>query len=124
MVNLFISLPENLLHRLLADACASNSSVDDQIRKALLSGYAEPPKTPQSLSNHAAVKIAVERATAKTTGEEFSLEDLFSEDEWAFFGTRTTVLGRMFRQAIESTAPQVAYHDRKTGANKAVYIRR
>ena len=66
--------------------------------------------------------IAIARAKAKKTGEQFSLEDLFSDEEWDQIPSRR-VFGRMFRQRIESETPPIARHDHKTATNKAVYER-
>jgi Domain of unknown function (DUF1413) len=119
MIDIKIPMEEQLLYRLLADACANNISLQEQILKTL-HGAAEAPKL---MSSQAGLDTALERAEAKTTGEEFTLEDLFSDEEWDQIPSRR-VFGRQFRQAIESTNPQVAHHERKTATNKAVYKRR
>jgi Domain of unknown function (DUF1413) len=116
MATLLISIEEPLLHRLLADACASSISLDEQIKK-VLSGADEAPLL---MTSEKGLAIALARAKAKNTGDEFTLEDLFSDDEWDQIPSRR-VFGRQFRQAIESTVPPMARHDRKTATNKAVY---
>jgi hypothetical protein len=118
MATLLISIDEPLLHRLLADACASSISLDEQVKK-VLSGADEAPLL---MTSEKGLSIALARAKAKDTGDEFTLEDLFSDDEWDQIPSRR-VFGRQFRQAIESTMPPVARHDRKTATNKAVYRR-
>jgi Domain of unknown function (DUF1413) len=118
MAMLTISIEETVLYRLVADACAGGVSLDDQITK-VLSGVAEAPKL---MSAQAGLDIAIARAAAKNTGEKFSLEDLFSDDEWDQIPSRR-VFGRMFRQKIESGVPPIARHDHKTATNHAVYER-
>ncbi len=118
MAMVTISIEEPVLYRLVADACAHNTSLDEQISK-VLSGVAEAP---QLMSAQKGLDIAVARATAKSNGEKFSLEDLFSDDEWDQIPSRR-VFGRMFRQRIESSVPPIARHDHKTATNHAVYER-
>lgn len=117
MTALLISLDEPTLHRLVASACASGISLEEQIQKVL--NGAEGPRL---MTSEQGLAIALARAEAKNVGEEFTLEDLFSDDEWDQIPSRR-VFGRQFRQAIESTVPTVARHDHKTATNKAVYQR-
>jgi hypothetical protein len=118
MALITVSLEESVLYRLVADACAHNISLDEQISK-VLSGIAEAPKL---MSTQKGLDIAVARAAGKNNGEKFSLEDLFSDDEWDQIPSRR-VFGRMFRQKIESGVPPIARHDHKTATNHAVYER-
>jgi hypothetical protein len=113
-----VTIQEPVLHRLVADACASGISLDEQINK-VLSGVAEVPRL---MSAQKGLDIAIARATAKSNGEKFALEDLFSDDEWDQIPSRR-VFGRMFRQKIESEVPPIARHDHKTATNHAVYER-
>jgi len=118
MAMLMISIEEPLLHRLVAGACARNVSLDNQIM-TILSGAGDVPKL---MTSEKGLAIALARAKAKTSGEEFTLENLFTEDEWGQIPSRR-VFGRQFRQAVEATTPPVARHDHKTATNKAVYQR-
>jgi hypothetical protein len=117
MATILISIAEPVLHRLVAGACASNITLEEQIQKVLSGAEGQ-----ELMTSDEGLAIAVARAQAKNTGEEFTLEDLFSDDEWGQIPSRR-VFGRQFRQAIESTVPPVARHDRKTATNKAVYQR-
>jgi hypothetical protein len=117
MATLLISIDEPLLRHLVDGACASNISLEEQIQKVLIGA-----EGPQLMTSEEGLAIALARAQAKNTGEEFTLEDLFSDDEWDQIPSRR-VFGRQFRQAIESTMPPVARHDHKTATNKAVYQR-
>jgi Domain of unknown function (DUF1413) len=118
MATLLISIEEPLLHRLISDACASNISLDEQIKRVLSRADEAPPL----MTSEKGLAIALDRAKAKNAGDEFTLEELFSDEEWSRIPSRR-VFGRQFRQAIESTMPPVARHDRKTATNKAVYQR-
>lgn len=118
MVTILLQIEESLLHRILTDASASHISAEEQIIK-LLNGSVE---TPTPMNDQVALETALERARAREVGNEFTLEDLFSDEEWDQIPARR-VFGRVFRQAIEGTDPQVARHERKTPANKAVYRR-
>ena len=78
--------------------------------------------TPDMMSTHAAMNLALQRARDQKPGTEFSLEDLFTEEEWSQVpGTRG--IGRRFRTAVEAGDAPIAKHIRKTTTNTAVYER-
>ena len=109
----------NALVRLLKQAESEDISVESLVASVLEDHLAEPQ---MRMGTPAALELALQRAREKASGEEFSLEDLFSEEEWSRIpGTRG--VGRRFRAAVEDDGDQIARHMRKTTTNKAVYQR-
>jgi hypothetical protein len=119
MATLLLSLNDDLLHRLLAEASSANLGLEDHIRK-VLEGIIDMP---ERLAPSDMLQQAIERAKAKAPGEEFTLQALFpNAAEWEQI-PKPRVFGRVFRQALESTNPRIAVHIGKTVTNKAIYKR-
>lgn len=79
------------------------------------------PDQPRGLvSKKARLDDAVKRAMKLKAGEEFRLQDLYDQDEWANI-SGPTFFGRQFRLEVEGK--RVAEHVRKNGANQAIYRR-
>ena len=79
------------------------------------------PDQPRGLvSKKARMDDAVKRAMKLKAGEEFRLQDLYDQDEWAKI-SGPTFFGRQFRLEVE--AKGIAKHVRKNGANQAIYRR-
>jgi hypothetical protein len=118
MLNITVPVKYSVLARLMKQAEAEDILVESLIGTVLEDHVEEP----DMMSTHAALDTALQRARDKKAGAEFSLEDLFSEEEWARVpGTRG--LGRRFRTAVEAGDAPIARHVRKTVTNKAVYER-
>ena len=107
-----------VLAQLIKQAEAEDISIESLIGAVL----EDHVKTPDMMSTHAAMNLALQRARDQKPGTEFSLEDLFTEEEWSRVpGTRG--IGRRFRTAVEAGDAAIAKHIRKTITNKAVYER-
>jgi hypothetical protein len=113
-----ISLGEKTLAHLCRRAAAEDVSLESIIKTVL----EDDAQTPALFGTQTALELALERAAAKNQGEEFSLEDLFSEDEWPRIPS-PRAFGKRFRTLVESRDPKLARHVRKTVTNKAVYQR-
>lgn len=74
----------------------------------------------EGMSFESAKEIALARAAARNGGSEFTLEDLFSREEWAAVPARKS-LGRYFRKDAEKT--KLVEHVGKTDTNHAIYRR-
>jgi hypothetical protein len=120
-ISVVISVTESVLQHAIAEALANHRSLEEQICAALMSN------SQTSVAESAAAKqdwlaTALARTRAKSPGDEFMLEDLFTDDEWNSIPTHS-VFGREFKKALEKNQPQEARFDRKTATNKAVYLR-
>jgi len=118
MPQLFLSIEEEVLQRLLERALKYAVPLEDQINEILARATATPPPQQMDFSN--ALATAVGRAAERPSAEEFLLENLFSPEEWRLIPT-PKVLGREFRKEVERQG--IAVHTGRTASNKAIYRR-
>jgi Domain of unknown function (DUF1413) len=120
-----VSLPLVLAQQLIAEAVANDRSLDEQIVFSLMQIHAENNSAGARTVATAAqdwLAAALARAKAKNPGDEFLLQDLFSDAEWGLI-PQHSVFGRYFNKALKEMQPQYATRVRKTDMNQSIYAR-
>lgn len=84
-------------------------------------GVADLPAS-QPMTLVEAVNFAIDKARLLPASREFKVEDLFTEADWDRVPSHRA-FGRVFRQRLEAVSPAVASFQRKSPANKAIYLR-
>lgn len=128
MLQITLDLESELALEALASAKAKKQDIKEFLVEMVREGMAaterkaihRPEQLRGLMSKKQRMDDAVERAIALKPGQEFRLQDLYDQDEWARM-EGTTFFGRQFRQEVEKD--KVAVHVRKNGANQAIYRR-
>jgi hypothetical protein len=122
MISVVVAIGEAELKHGLAAALARNQTFDQYINGLLMTSHQPQPFAASVVASEEWLTVAQARARARNPGDEFLLEDLFSDEEWELIPTHS-VFGREFKKALEKSEPREARFERKTATNKAVYIR-
>ncbi len=127
IVSYLITMEPHEADQVNAGAFANNRTITEHIHALLLGNGGSqsnggPPSMTQQVMPSEWGAVAVKRALEKNPGEEFLLEDLFTDAEWKLIPSHS-LFGREFKKALEENHPGEARLDRKNTQNKAVYLR-
>jgi hypothetical protein len=114
-----LSINEVVLRHALAGALAMEMSLEEYFSKALMNGGAQNTEAIEIRAPDW-MQIALDRAKAKASGEEFILRGLFSAEEWSKLPMHQ-VFGRQFRGEIEKA--DIGHFHKRSVTNKAIYVR-
>ncbi|MCL1824916.1 MAG: single-stranded DNA-binding protein [Betaproteobacteria bacterium] len=124
MARLSVEIDDALLSRVLIVSQQKKIRLDTFIRKALDEALTSSNPVPvrKTLNVEDLIARAVDSVRNKEAGSEFTLVDLFSDEDWkTLSGGDRKNLGKGFRKAVEGLAPPIAKRVRRTSSNKAVY---
>jgi hypothetical protein len=120
-----LDLSDEVLSDALVEAKRRAISLDDLVAESLkrISGQ-NGSGVPNSKDTATLVELALERARARKKGDQFTVPDLFSRDEWQRVtpGNRKTV-GKLFRREVAAGKHPIAIFLKRNQVNQAVYLK-